>query len=58
MCWCQVEKARYYLGKMYPTGEAHEIMMEKANKKAVEIHYQLDVLVREDIYAYLCEAPE
>ncbi len=54
----KTSKEFYYLGKMVPTGEAHEIVMEKANKKAVEIHYQLDVPVREDIYAYLCEAPE
>lgn len=51
-------KEFYYLGKMYPTGQANEIMMEKANKKAVEIHYQLDRPVREDIYEYLCDVPD
>ncbi|WP_373482275.1 DUF3427 domain-containing protein, partial [Acetobacterium sp.] len=54
----KTSKEFYYLGKMFPTGEAHEIVMEKANKKAVEIHYQLDVPVREDIYAYLCDVPD
>jgi superfamily II DNA or RNA helicase/HKD family nuclease len=54
----KASKEFYYLGKMFPTGEAHEIVMEKANKKAVEIHYQLDTPVREDIYEYLCDVPD
>ncbi|WP_373485591.1 DUF3427 domain-containing protein, partial [Acetobacterium malicum] len=54
----KTSKEFYYLGKMFPTGDANEIVMEKANKKAVEIHYQLDVPVREDIYAYLCDVPD
>ena len=54
----KTSKEFYYLGKMFPTGVAKEIVMEKANKKAVEIHYQLDVPVREDIYEYLCDVPD
>ncbi|MBK5245495.1 MAG: DUF3427 domain-containing protein, partial [Eubacteriaceae bacterium] len=54
----KTSKEFYYLGKMYPTGQVNEIVMEKANKKAVEIHYQLDVPVREDIYEYLCDVPD
>jgi superfamily II DNA or RNA helicase/HKD family nuclease len=54
----KTSKEFYYLGKMFPTGEATEIVMTEANKKAVEIHYQLDVPVREDIYAYLCDVPD
>lgn len=54
----KTSKEFYYLGKMTPTGQVNEIVMEKANKKAVEIHYQLDVPVREDIYEYLCDVPD
>ncbi|URN82793.1 DUF3427 domain-containing protein [Acetobacterium wieringae] len=54
----KTSKEFYYLGKMFPTGKATEIVMAEANKKAVEIHYQLDVPVREDIYAYLCDVPD
>lgn len=54
----KTSKEFYYLGKMFPTGDVNEIVMEKANKKAVEIHYQLDVPVREDIYEYLCDVPD
>ncbi|WP_160316188.1 hypothetical protein [Acetobacterium bakii] len=31
---------------------------EKADKTAVEIHYQLNDPVREDIYEYLCDVPD
>lgn len=54
----KTSKEFYYLGKMVPTGEAQEFLMEKANKKAVEIHYRLDTPVREDIYEYLCDIPD
>ncbi|WKY47373.1 DEAD/DEAH box helicase [Eubacteriaceae bacterium ES3] len=48
----------YYLGKMIPTGEAKEFLMRDTNKTAVEINYQLDVPVREDIYEYLSDIPD
>lgn len=46
-------KEFYYLGEMYPTGEPKEFTMANTNKTAVELHWELDSAVREDIYRYI-----
>ncbi len=48
-------KEFYYLGKMFATGEAREIIMPNTNKKAVEIDWELDKPVREDIFEYITD---
>lgn len=48
-------KEFYYLGKIFATGEAREIMMLNTNKKAVEIDWELDKPVREDIFEYIID---
>ena len=48
-------KEFYYLGKIFATGEAREIMMLNTNKKAVEIDWELDKPVREDIFEYITD---
>lgn len=49
----QGSKEFYYLGPMKPTGEAIPIIMAAAKRSAVEIVYDLQIPVREDIYDYI-----
>ena len=46
-------KEFYYLGKMSASGDAREIIMPNTNKSAVEINWELDKPVREDIFEYI-----
>ena len=46
-------KEFYFLGKMHPTGEFKEIVMEDGKTSAVEITYALEQPVRADLYDYL-----
>ncbi len=46
-------KEFYYLGKLEPTNQYSEFMMDNTNKTAVEIGYKLEDAVREDIYDFL-----
>ena len=46
-------KEFYFLGEMEPTGRFKEILMEDAQKPAVEIEYRLKNPVRQDIYAFM-----
>ncbi len=49
----KISKEFYYLGRIHATGEAKEFIMPNTNSKAVEISYQLETPVRDDIYDYL-----
>lgn len=49
----KMSKEFYYLGRMHTIGSPVPIVMEKAKKKAVEIMYELETPVREDIYQYI-----
>ena len=49
----KISKEFYYLGKIHTIGEPKQITMKETNKQAVEIHYELDTPVREDIYEYI-----
>lgn len=51
----KASKEFYYLGKIRTVGEPKPVIMKEANKKAVEIHYELETPVREDIYEYITE---
>ena len=51
----KTSKEFYYLGRIMPTGEAEEFVMEEAGKTAVEITYQLETPVREDLFEYIIE---
>lgn len=51
----KMSKEFYYLGRIHTIGEPIPIIMEKANKKAVEIMYELETPVREDIYQYITQ---
>ncbi|MDO5292360.1 MAG: DEAD/DEAH box helicase [bacterium] len=51
----KMSKEFYYLGRMHTIGEPIPFIMEKANKKAVEIMYELETPVREDIYQYITQ---
>lgn len=46
-------KEFYFLGEMRPTGEYRQIVMPVVNKNAVEISYELETPVRQDLYEYL-----
>ena len=48
-------KEFYFLGEMSAVGEAKEIVMKNVDKNAVEITYQLETAVREDLFEYLVE---
>jgi hypothetical protein len=50
-----MSKEFYFLGEIYPSGKPEPIIMKNTDKKAVEITYNLETTVREDIYAYLTE---
>ena len=49
----KISKEFYYLGRMTATGKAEEFIMANTDKTAVEIEWQLDTPVREDIYEYI-----
>ena len=49
----KISKEFYYLGRMKATGQVKEFVMANTDKTAVEIEWQLDVPVREDIYEYI-----
>lgn len=49
----KISKEFYYLGRMKATGEAKEFVMANTDKTAVEIVWELDTPVREDIYQYI-----
>lgn len=49
----KISKEFYYLGRMYATGSAREFTMPNTEKTAVEIEWELDTPVREDIYSYI-----
>ena len=49
----KISKEFYYLGRMYATGEAKEFVMANTDKTAVEIVWELETPVREDIYEYI-----
>ena len=46
-------KEFYFLGTMHPTQSYRAFTMPNTSKQAVEIGYELDVPVRDDLYAYL-----
>ena len=49
----KISKEFYYLVRMKATGQVKEFVMANTDKTAVEIEWQLDVPVREDIYEYI-----
>ena len=49
----KISKEFYYLGRMTTTGKAEEFIMANTDKTAVEIEWELDTPVREDIYEYI-----
>ena len=49
----KISKEFYYLGRMTATGHAEEFIMANTDKTAVEIEWNLDTPVREDIYEYI-----
>lgn len=49
----KISKEFYYLGRMTATGNAEEFIMANTDKTAVEIEWDLDTPVREDIYEYI-----
>ena len=49
----KTSKEFYYLGRMTATGNAREFQMPNTDKTAVEIEWELDTPVREDIYEYI-----
>ena len=49
----KISKEFYYLGRMKATGYAKEFIMKNTNVRAVEIEWDLDTPVREDIYEYI-----
>ena len=51
----KISKEFYYLGSMQAKGVAQEFVMANTDKTAVEIEWELDVPVREDIYEYITQ---
>ena len=49
----KISKEFYYLGRIHATGEASEFIMPNTSSNAVEISYELETPVRDDIYDYL-----
>ena len=49
----KISKEFYYLGRMTATGRIKEFIMANTDKTAVEIEWELDTPVREDIYEYI-----
>ncbi len=52
----KISKEFYYLGTMTASGLATEFTMENTEKTAVEIEWNLEQPVREDIYEYIVNA--
>ena len=52
----KISKEFYYLGRMEATGNTKNIIMANTDKGAVEIEWNLDVPVRDDIYEYITSA--
>lgn len=48
-------KEFYYLGRIKTIGEAKEVFRESSEDNVVELTYQLDTPVREDLYDYITE---
>jgi hypothetical protein len=46
-------KEFYYLGRLHATGKTNDFVMPQTTKTAVEITYNLETPVRQDIYDYL-----
>ena len=53
ICRRNYVKEFYCLGRMTATGKAKEFIMVNTDKTAVEIEWDLDTPVREDIYEYI-----
>lgn len=49
----KISKEFYYLGRMIATGNYEEITMVNTDKTAVEIEWNLDTPIREDVYEYI-----
>ena len=49
----KISKEFYYLGGMEASGKAEEFIMKNTAASAVEIEWDLDVAVREDLYEYI-----
>ena len=49
----KISKEFYYLGRIHPSGHAKEFIMANTDSPAVEIGYELETPVREDIYDYI-----
>ena len=49
----KISKEFYYLGGMTASGKTLEFTMKNTSSSAVEIEWDLDVPVREDIYEYI-----
>ena len=52
----KISKEFYYLGRMEASGKYKQFTMANTDKKAVEIEWNLDVPVRDDIYEYITSA--
>ncbi len=48
-------KEFYYLGRIKTSGEPKEVFRESSEDNVVELIYQLDTPVREDLYDYITE---
>lgn len=49
----KISKEFYYLGHVIATGNAKQFVMPNTDKTAVEIEWELETPVREDIYQYI-----
>jgi hypothetical protein len=52
----KISKEFYYLGPMKATGNAEEFTMANTDKTAVEIEWELEEPIREDLYEYIIGA--
>jgi len=50
-----LSKEFYFLGEINAIGSPKPIIMRNTDKKAVEITYQLETAVREDVYEYITQ---
>lgn len=51
----EASKEFYYLGLMHAIDEPKEIVMNDSGLTAVELYYQLETEIREDVYEYITE---
>lgn len=49
----KISKEFYYLGRVIATGNAKQFVIPNTDKTAVEIEWELETPVREDIYQYI-----